>query len=442
MACGGGSSSNSNAGGPGGAGTPPGSFDVLKVTVLDSFGSGIPAAAVTGPRGTSSTDAQGVALLLFNPTQSTAPVNVTSPGYLEQTFDATVQPGQVTEVAVQLTRTRAPAGGSLTTRSGNPAVVSANAQQITFETELVVIGIDSQAIPSLSAANFVLRSCTADPAGQQPVCLRGSGDVGYTATAPTPQSLAVIGGQPGRPHAAALLLDQSGSIQQSDPTGARLFSAKAFLSELGAGDYALLAAFSGGQNALLPTVPMTVYSPVRDSSNATDYYPTLDSLRPLIGGDTPLYDSIDAVRAQLTADPLVPAGVAKAVVVFTDGSDTDCVDAADCRLRRAQTITSANAAQVSIFTIGLSQGIDVAAMGELTSQTGGVFLYAETAEQLLPLYGTVGKLLSLSLPTYRLRFTVQADAPGAFTSGSTLLGRVQVNAAGTSFDVPFVVGVP
>jgi hypothetical protein len=37
---------------------------------------------------------------------------------------------------------------------------------------------------------------------------------------------------------------------------------------------------------------------------------------------------------------------------------------------------------------------------------------------------------------------VQANTPGAFVSGSTLLGRVQVNAAGTSFDVPFVVGVP
>jgi hypothetical protein len=400
---------------------------------------------VTGPRGASSTDAQGVALLLFNPTERTAPVSVAGEGYLPQTFTATVQPGQITEVGVQLTRSRAPAGGSLTARGGMPTVVSATAQQITFETELVVVGIDAQAIPNLSAADFMLRSCIADPTSAKPVCLRRAGtagDVGYSATTPTPLALTVIGGLAERAHAAALLLDQSGSIQQSDPSGARLFSAKAFLSDLGVGDYALLAAFSGGTNSRLPTVPLTVYSPVRDRSNASAYYPTLDALRPLIGGDTPLYDAIDALRARLVADPALPAGLAKAVVVFTDGADTECTDVNDCRLRREQSIREANAAQVSIVTIGLSQGIDVAAMGELASQTGGVFLYAESADQLLPLYGTVGKLLSLSLPTYRLRFTVQANTPGAFVSGSTLLGRVQVNAAGTSFDVPFVVGVP
>ncbi|MFN7137581.1 MAG: hypothetical protein ACK4MU_08710, partial [Thermomonas sp.] len=64
------------------------------------------------------------------------------------------------------------------------------------------------------------------------------------------------------------------------------------------------------------------------------------------------------------------------------------------------------------------------------------------AEQLLPLYGSVGRLLSLSLPTYRLRWTVQAAAAETFRPGSTLLGRVQVTAGGQTFDVPFVVGIP
>ena len=62
------------------------------------------------------------------------------------------------------------------------------------------------------------------------------------------------------------------------------------------------------------------------------------------------------------------------------------------------------------FTIGLSTGIDFEAMAELANQTGGAFLFAENAEQLIPLYGTVGDLLSLSLPTYRLTF--YASMPG------------------------------
>jgi hypothetical protein len=68
-------------------------------------------------------------------------------------------------------------------------------------------------------------------------------------------------------------------------------------------------------------------------------------------------------------------------------------------------------------------------------------LYADNAEQLLPLYGSVGRLLSLSLPTYRMRWTVQANA-GTFVSGNTLLGRVHVTAQSGTYDVPFVVGIP
>jgi hypothetical protein len=61
---------------------------------------------------------------------------------------------------------------------------------------------------------------------------------------------------------------------------------------------------------------------------------------------------------------------------------------------------------------------------------------------LLPLYGSVGGLLCLSLPTYRLTWTVRADAAGAFQSDASLLGRVQVNSGTSTFDVPFVIGIP
>jgi len=71
-------------------------------------------------------------------------------------------------------------------------------------------------------------------------------------------------------------------------------------------------------------------------------------------------------------------------------------------------------------------------------------LYADSAEQLLALYGSVGKLLSLSLslPTYRLKWTAQADAAGVFQPGSALLGRGQVRTNTGTIDVPFVVNLP
>ncbi len=107
-----------------------------------------------------------------------------------------------------------------------------------------------------------------------------------------------------------------------------------------------------------------------------------------------------------------------------------------------QSIAAANADSLRVFTIGLSNSVNFEALGDLANQTGGAFLFAENAEQLIPLYGSVGRLLSLSLPTYRLRFTVQAAETNVFVSGNALLGRVAVDAGGTTFEVPFIVGIP
>jgi hypothetical protein len=323
-----------------------------------------------------------------------------------------------------------------------PAVAD-NAQQLTFETELVVVDGDSRPIENLSSASFVLRACTPDPANERADCVQGAdADVAYTPATSAPAALELIAGSAATPYAAALLLDQSGSIAQHDATGARLFSAKAFLGTLGAQDQALLAAFAGDPGASIPTTPLTVYGPFRGPASGSSYFPTLDSLVPLVGGHTPLYASLDTLRQQVVGDASLPAGLARAVVLFTDGGDTTCGSAQACRTRRQESIRGASDSGVRLFTIGLSSGVDVVALGELANQTGGAFLYADTPEQLLPLYGSVGKLLSLSLPTYRLRWTVRAASPGAFRSGDTLLGRVQVSSGTRSFDLPFVVGIP
>jgi len=443
-ACGGGGGGGSSTG-AGSGGDALSKDGALKVTVNDTFGSVIPGATVIGPRGTSSTNAQGEALLVVDRSGGSAGVTVSRASFLDTSITASLTTNLVNEVVVTLTRSTSAAGGSLASRSGIVPVVDGTAQEMTFEIELVVVDGGSQPIQNLGPANFMLRACTPDPANQRVDCVRGSaadGDAAYAPATVSPGALEVIAGSASRPYAAALLLDQTGSILDSDPTGARLFSAKAFLGALGADDRALLAAFAGGAGALIPNVPLALYGPFRDRASAAPYFGILDSLAPLVGGNTPLYESLDGVRQGFASDASLPAGLAKAVVIFTDGTDTNCGSPATCRTRRQLSIQGANDDHVRLFTIGLSGAADVAALGELANQTGGAFLYAETAEQLLPLYGSVGKLLSLSLPTYRLRWTVRASAPGAFQSGYTLLGRVQVTAGARSFDVPFIVGIP
>jgi hypothetical protein len=137
-----------------------------------------------------------------------------------------------------------------------------------------------------------------------------------------------------------------------------------------------------------------------------------------------------------------PSGLRRAIVVFTDGADSECLDPDDCRAKRQRVIAKANTAEVSLFTIGLSTGIDFEALGELARGTDGIFLFASNAEQLIPLYGSLGKLLSRSLPTYTMRWTVRSGIDGTFASGHSVLGSLQVDGGGTPVTVPFVVGIP
>lgn len=432
-------------GGGGGNGVSSAPLGLVKVTVRDAFGTSVAGATVVGPQGQVLTDARGEALVVIPSPDGTAGVTVSSKAFVDQIVSATSTVGRVAEVDVTLARATSAAGGSLSTRSGRLPSLDSSGGQLSFEIEIVVVDGDSKPIDKLSRANFVLHACSPNSGSPSVNCLRGAGthvDQPYAPATPTPEALELVAGKAAQPYAAALLLDQSGSILQSDPSGARLFSSKVFLDGLGVEDQALMAAFAGGPDATLPTRPLTLYGPLRSRSIVSSYFPALDGLTKLLGGNTPLYTSIDALGRHLNTDAAVPAGLAKAMVIFTDGADTDCGGIEACRLRRMRTIQQANQDQVRLFTIGLSNGVDVAALGELANQTGGALLYADTPEQLLPLYGSVGRLLSLSLPTYRLRWTVQAGTAAAFRSGQSLIGRVQVSAAGKVFDVPFLVGIP
>jgi von Willebrand factor type A domain len=428
---------------------------VLKVTVRDTYGVPVQGAKVEATVGTSTqtgiTGASGappvpgVAYLTFVGAVGDANVTVSRDSFITKSDTTTITANNVTDLLVTLQRKTSPAGGSLTSR--DTPVVSNDGQTITFQIELVIVDGESKPIaspdyPDLTPTNFTLLACTPDATNN---CVSGSPSVNYTPATGNPSVLFLVppAGLP-QPYAAALMMDQSGSISGSDPTGARLFSAKAFLNGLGAGDHILLSAFASGA-AAIPTTPLTVYPPFRDATTLTSapsYFSTLDSLAGLVGGDTPLYDALDSLRDQVVNNVSLPVGIAKSVVIFTDGDDTTCGSAAACRTRRATSIQDANTDGLRIFTIGLTSSVDFEALGELANQTGGAFLFADNPEQLIPLYGSVGKLLSLSLPTYRLTWTVTSPTANAFQSGNALLGKVQVTAGGSTFDVPFIVGIP
>ena len=89
------------------------------------------------------------------------------------------------------------------------------------------------------------------------------------------------------PYSAFLLIDQSGSITDTDPMDARIDAAKVFLSKLDSADNVRLAAFA--DNGSLPFSPITLYGNSFTNDGAS-FFGSLDELSILEAGGTPLYD--------------------------------------------------------------------------------------------------------------------------------------------------------
>lgn len=435
--CGGGG----GGGGNGDAAAPQ--VAVSRVVVVDDFGAPVSGAAVSLASASAAhaltTDGNGVALLASVP--GPIEVAIAVPTFAAATVRVNASTDQVTTVAVTLKRLTAPAGGSMASRSGAQALRSADGRTLTFEVELVVVDADAEPVQGLVAGDFQLLNCAPDGTTPAADCLRHAvADHAYQPTADA-TTLVLVPGQAVAPYAAGLLIDQSGSISRTDPLNARLYAARSLLNGLSAGDQVLIGAFADGAGAALPQQPLTMLGGLVDAASVATSFSGLNGLARQVGGQTPLFTSIDAMRTRIVTDTAVTPDHPRALVVFTDGADTTCGNANDCALQRQRVIDAAVADGVRLFTIGLSGGIDVETLSRLAAEGGGAMLYADSVEQLIPLYGSLGRLMSLSLPTYRLRFTVDAGEGGVFAAGQTVLARARVNARGRAVDIPFAVAV-
>ena len=102
-----------------------------------------------------------------------------------------------------------------------------------------------------------------------------------------------------------------------------------------------------------------------------------------------MYDALEVV-IDATADN-APTGIPDlrlAVVMFSDGMDTTCGFAA-CVPRRQAVINLAASRGVDLFTVGLSDEVDSVSLAELAIKGRGTYLFAENANQLIPIYGTL-----------------------------------------------------
>ena len=390
------------------------------------------------------TNSSGVAALVGIPT-GTASIAVSAAGFLPAApLSTTIVEGVNAPVTLRLQRaTRAAVGFS----GGEATVVpGTNGTEATLTLRFVVIDENAQAITTLTAADFQLQPC-AEPQNTND-CIRGlapSLDGSYSPVATDPDSFRTIPGQTLEPYSAGLLFDQSSSVGSTDPTDARIFGGKTFLGSIqpGGNDWVSLGAFAedypdtNNGPYLLPGVPPLHIYPPGFTQDGASFYANIDTFPSLESGDTPLYAALDLMVADVSSNAPTQR---KAVVVFSDGVDNDpnCSSEQTCR---NATAAAANVAGVSIFTIGLSTspGVKVEALAELANLTGGTFLFASDAASLVPIYGSLGALLSGSLLQYETVWTVRSPTANAFRPGYAVSGKMDINIGSEVITLPFVV---
>ena len=355
-------------------------------------------------------------------------VSATADGFVDSPAQgATVNANAATPVTIEMVRRAQAAGGVI---GATPIETSGDGTSFKFRLRIIVVSQNEPFSPieNLPATAFSLGDCNnageTEPVGPQlPNCVRDGIVQGqpfyapYTVVSATPSPFTPVDGNATRtPYAAALLFDSSGSIggpMGSDPTDARIFASKVFLG--GAGDkQVMLSAFADdnpdGQDSLLPDVPLTIFpcTPACATSaplftgNGSSLFDPLDALAELESGGTPLYASVNTMLAKVDEAagnlPSPPVNLRRAVVLYSDGDDIYCGSLTTCTNQRVSVIGESDATNVDIITVALqSPRVNSLALAELSLRGdvgSGAYLFAESTQQLVPIYGVLDALLS------------------------------------------------
>ena len=277
-----------------------------------------------------------------------------------------------------------------------------------FELGLVATGTDGSAILHTNVGIAV----TLD----QPTGSGGLGSSRYTIA--RDQTTASVANTEVR---AAILIDDSGSMSDSDPNLLRAAAARLFWETL-------LPASTGNQVALLDFGPGSTTG-FRDTRLLQSWTGSAGSLVTALGvigarGETPLYESV--IETSKWISTTTTSDQKRMILLLTDGEPTGSAT-------RLSAINAAKAAGVTIHGVGLGPASDkstaatpaaVAAVREVAEQTGGVYAAATDAIALAPIF----KILATVSSKGQLigRFRISPVPP----TGTNVRGTVSVTSGG------------
>lgn len=199
------------------------------------------------------------------------------------------------------------------------------------------------------------------------------------------------------PYSVQLLFDQSGSISGTDPSNARIDAGLAFVDIMSGSDEASVAVFTSGSSSY-PSGATRLTSFTRDKDELREQ---IEDMRDREGGGTPLYSSVYELLFTTAAEA---SNANQAVVVFTDGDDTDG------GIQISKLISDAKDLGIEVYAVGLGSGVSQDILATIALGTGGSVMYAEEVAQLVSLYSSLAELLRGGYDVYNVCYTI--DYPG------------------------------
>ncbi|MGK0363963.1 MAG: hypothetical protein ACI85O_001017 [Saprospiraceae bacterium] len=224
-------------------------------------------------------------------------------------------------------------------------------------------------------------------------------------------------------YSVMLLFDQSGSIEDTDPNDARIDAGKAFVGILGDGDEAGVSVFAGSGWTVLSDFST-------DQDKLSDF---IESMRGNTGGGTPLYYSIYGLIDEVAQNA---KNENKAIIVFTDGEDTDGGSIQNI-------IDYASQLGVQIFTIGLGNVVNYQDLTEIALGTGGAVMLAQDALQLIALYNSLSDLLHGDGTYYETCWQAKKLDGTNWISGDIIITDLQLTLpTGEAINYPIRIKIP
>ncbi len=258
--------------------------------------------------------------------------------------------------------------------------------------------------------------------------------VGTTeCTAPDPNSKAV---------AVGMIIDDSGSMSESDPNLMRKSATISFLNTLGADDKVLLTDYGTNGDHLRDLLCTSLLAVGADDSACSPPKAAFSADKTALvkaaekieaAGGTPLFESC------LEMMPLVDSvkDGRRGVILLSDGQPNSDDKRDACH-------AAAKTAQIPVFTVGLGPAAEgdpnadpaaVKVLRELATDTGGSYASANDPAQLDSLFRGVGTALARG--SCKTSATI-ADAATKIQPGMKVTGEVSIGAKGAKATFEFV----